>query len=124
MQLLKALLAFGIALGMTMCHPVMASSKAQRIGNGEIAMADCIYADHFIETVYHMAKQGRGNYEIMAYLDSVTDPDDRDYVGILMTKINVASITMATRKAYSLKEVVSRHKEICISAIGSDINRY
>lgn len=122
MKILKILLGGFISVAMTMCHPVMAEPKPQKIG--EIAMADCIYADHFISTVYHMAKQGRGNYEIMAYLDSITNTDDRDYIGILMTKVNVGSVQAAVRKAYSEKEVVSRHKEICISQIGNDVNRY
>uniref|UniRef100_A0AB39CCF6 Uncharacterized protein n=1 Tax=Pseudomonas phage RVTF4 TaxID=3236931 RepID=A0AB39CCF6_9VIRU len=122
MKVFKTIMALAMTLGMVTCHPVAVTAKEQRIG--QISMGVCNMADHYIDTTYHMAKQGRGNYEIMAYLDSITDEDDREYVAILMTKVNVASVQNAVRKAYSAKEVKERHKEICIKQIGDNVNRY
>lgn len=121
-RLLKAFTAVVMSMGLTMCHPVAAETKPQVVG--EIAMADCLVADHYISTIYKMAKQGRGNYDIMVYLDQITDVDDREYIGILMAKLNVASVQTSVLRAYSEKVVVSRHKEICIKQIGNSVTRY
>lgn len=105
-----------------MCHPVVAEQKPAKLG--EISMATCNVADHYISVIYQMAKRGRTNYEIMAYLDDITDTTDREYIGILMTKVNVTSVQLSVRRAYSEREVRNRHKEICMEQIGSVVNRY
>lgn len=122
LKTLKALVSAAMVIGMASCHPVMAKPKEPK--TTQVAMATCLVADHYIETIYHMAKQGRDNYEIMLYLDSVSDPDDREYLGIVMAKVNVSLVQMAVRKAYSQKQVVERHKQICIEQIGNEITYY
>lgn len=122
MRLVKIMVSLVMSLAMTMCHPAMAEQKPAKLG--EIAMADCNWADHYITTVYEMAKRGRSTYEIMAYLDDITDTTDREYIGILMAKVNVSNVLLSVRRAYPVTEVVNRHKEICMAQIGNDIYRY
>lgn len=122
MRLIKLFVSVAMSLVMTMCHPVMAETKPAKIG--EIAMATCITADHYVGVVYNMAARGRSTYEIMAYLDEVTDPSDREYLGILMAKVNVTSVQLAVRRAYTESDVVKKNRQICMDQIGKTVNRY
>lgn len=122
MRLVKILTTLVMSMYLTMCQPAMAEQKPAKIG--EISMADCLRADHYISVIYEMAIRGRSTYEIMAYLDEITDVTDREYIGILMTKVNVGNVMLSVKRAYTSKDVVSRHKEICIAQIGNVVNRY
>lgn len=122
MRLVKIITTLAMSMYLTMCQPAMAEQKPVRIG--EISMADCLTADHYISVIYEMASRGRSTYEIMAYLDDITDINDREYIGILMTKVNVSNVMLSVKRAYTSKDVVVRHRQICMDQVGNDVNRY
>lgn len=125
MKFIKLLVALSMSIGMTMCHPVMALPVP--VKSVKVTTTACQFADAKMVDVIRLMKDGRTNIEVMTYLDRGTpDPDTQPmaYIGVVMVKLNVASVRVALGKAYKEKAIRQTQQDNCLAYTGTTFTIY
>ncbi|QBJ02857.1 hypothetical protein MZD04_gp331 [Pseudomonas phage Psa21] len=125
MKLLKLMLAAGIAVGMTMCHPVMAVPKPTNVI--VVENKTCQTGDRFLAEVIRLIQEGRANIEIVSYLDKLTpnrEKDPQGYLGITIVKLNITNVRTSLNKAFRENAIRKTQMANCTETVGKSFTLY
>lgn len=115
MKLLKALVAFTMSIGMTMCHPVMADVPEKEKFVLEMCRTAAVATTKTIDNL----KAGTSSLEIMVKLDSDTpnrDLQPAKYLGYAYAKLNIDLVRTALKKAFTEQAIQKTQMENCLKS--------